>query len=412
MTMRVPTKLVFETRRDEIMKNQAEILELQRRISSGLRVLRPSDSPSEYSVSRSIEVRISKLSRDISDSNEALHFLKASEEVLSKLSDVLSKARLHAERGLGSSTNEEFGALASAVEELFRQAVDLANTSVKGRFIFGGSRTTSINSSYRKPYYDNEVTRQQRWESKKGIAGEIGEALGIKEGRFNLIVHDPYGNDVLKTEVVYTDKDTMDDLASKINTVGGGLVLASSSPDGRLTVFSTTPGYTFSVVEDNMGLVSEIGGDDIPEYHGDEKNLDIEIQSSLISITFDGREIFGDAGRGIPGVLTVLRDLVDVLRFRKEGNTQELLRASVLEIERMQEVVSSVRARVGERISFVEKRLDLANLAKVEETVRKSEIEDIDMAQVAVELSLKESVLRASMLSAVRSFELTLLRYL
>ncbi|MCS7214328.1 MAG: flagellin [Candidatus Calescibacterium sp.] len=410
--MRVPTRFVFETRKEDIAKNQTSVLELQKRISSGIRILKPSDSPSEYSTSRSIEIRISKLSRDISDANEVLHFLRAKEDVLDKISNILAKAKLHAERGLDSSTNEEFGSLASAVEELFNQAVELSNTSVRGRFIFGGSRTVPIGTSYRKPYYDNEVEKQESWESQKGITGKIEETLKIKEGRFKILVYDNLGNQIFSTEVQYLGSDTISDVANKINTAGGGLVLASTSSDGKLRVFSPNPGFKFSIVQDNMGLISELGGDGIPEYQGNGSNLSIEVQSALVEITSDGREIFGDIKEGKGGVLTTLKDLIDILRFRREGNTQDLLRSAVLEIEKTYELVSSLRAKIGEKINFIEKRFDLLSNIKAEETIRKSEIEDIDMPQASVELTLKESVLQASMISAVRAFELTILRFL
>lgn len=410
--MRIPTRYIFETRREDINRNQLSVFELQKRISSGLKLLRPSDDPSYYSVSRGIEVELSKLSRDMSDANEVLHFLRSKESVLEKISDVLAKARLHAERGLSSSTSEEFGTLASAVEELFNQVVDLANTSVKGRFIFGGSRTVPVNPSYRKPYYDAEVERQESWQSRKGIVGKIESSLKIKEGKFTLIVYDDRGNQILVNEVVYLGSDTILDVANKINTAGGGLVLASSTPTGQLLVFSPNPGFKFSIVGDNMGLISEIGGDGIPEYHGDECEMSIEVKGALVNVTSDGRKIFGDSSKGIPGVLTTLKDLIDILRFRKEGNIQELLRSAVLEIEKTYEIVNSLRARVGESIGFVEKRFDLLSHIKTEETIRKSELEEIDIAQASVDLSLKESVLQASMISAVRAFELTIMRFI
>jgi len=236
--------------------------------------------------------------------------------------------------------------------------------------------------------------------------------LKINEGKFKIVVYDDLGNQVLSSDVQYFGNDTVGDLANRINTAGGGLVLASTSVDGKIRIFSTNPGFKFSIIEDNMGLISEIGGDGIPEYHGDEKSMAIEIHSAMIEITSDGRNIFGDIRTGAPGVLTTLKDLIDILRFRKEGNTQDLLRSSVLEIEKTYELVSSLRARVGENISFVEKRFDLLSSVKAEETIRQSEIQDIDMAQASVDLNLKESVLQASMISAVRAFELTLMRFL
>ncbi len=412
--MRVPTKFLFDTRKDTIIENQAKLFELQKKVSSGLKLARPSDNPSEYSLARTIEVHISKIARDISDSNEVLHFLKAKEEALSKLSDLLAKAKMHAERGIDAISSEEFASLASAVEELFTQAVQIANTSVRGRFIFGGTKIVPILRSFKAPYEDREVVKQESWESQKGIetTKNLGQALGIKEGRFRLVVYDDNGNEILSDEIRYFDTDTIQDIADKINARGGGLVIASTSADGKLIVNTTTPGFTFSILSDNMGLIAEIGGDGIPEYHGNDEVTSVEIQSALVNITTVGREIFGDPSKGVMGVLTTLKKLSDILRFKVEGNTQELLRAMTLEIEKMYEVVNEERTKLGENISLVEKRLDLLNFAKTEETIRKSEIEDLDMAEGATELTLRESIVQASMITAVRAFELTLMRFL
>jgi Flagellin and related hook-associated proteins len=137
--MRVPTKFLFDTHRDAIVKNQSNVFDLQKRISSGLQIIRPSDNPSQYSLARTIQVRISKISRDLSDSHQVSAILQAKEEALSKLSDILAKAKLHAERGIDATSTEELLSLASAVDELFRASVEIANTSINGRYLFGGT---------------------------------------------------------------------------------------------------------------------------------------------------------------------------------------------------------------------------------------------------------------------------------
>jgi len=48
----------------------------------------------------------------------------------------------------------------------------------------------------------------------------------------------------------------------------------------------------------------------------------------------------------------------------------------------------------------------------VQNNIIKSQIEEIDMASASVDLSLRESVLQASMIVAVRAFEMTLMRFL
>jgi Flagellin and related hook-associated proteins len=412
--MRVPTKFLFDTRQDAIVKNQANVFDLQKRISSGLQIIRPSDNPSQYSLARTIQVRISKISRDLADSSQVSGILQAKEEALSKLSDILAKAKLNAERGIDANSTEELLSLASSVDELFMAAVEIANTSINGRYLFGGTKVVPNSRFFRKPYEDREIIKQENWVAQKGVdpAQTFGNIFNIKEGKFKLEVYDDTGNTVLSKEIKYFDSDRISDLANRINSEGLGLVLASVSPDGKLQLLSSTPGFKFSVMEDSMGIFADFGGDGIPEYHGNDESFSVEIKTEMVEIGTPGKEIFGDPSKGINGILTTLKNLSDILKQKKEGNLQELLRSAVIDIEKAYEMLNSLRAKVGEKISFTQKSQDFLEFVKVQHNITKSQIEEIDMASASVDLTLRESVLQASMIVAVRAFEMTLLRFL
>ncbi len=412
--MRVPTKFLFDTRQDSIVKNQANVFDLQKRISSGLQIIRPSDNPYQYSLARTIQVRISKISRDLSDSSQVSGILQAKEEALSKLSDILTKAKLNAERGIDANSTEELLSLASSVDELFSAAVEIANTSINGRYLFGGTKVVPNSRFFRKPYEDREIIKQESWIAQKGVnpSQTFGNLFNIKEGKFKLEVYDDSGNTVLSKEIKYFDSDRISDLANRINSEGLGFVLASVSPDGKLQLLSSTPGFKFSIIEDSMGIFADFGGDGIPEYHGNDESFSVEIKSEMVEIGTPGKEIFGDPSKGINGILTTLKNLSDILKQKKEGNLQELLRSAVIDIEKAYEMLNSLRAKVGENISFTQKRQDFLEFVKVQNNITKSQIEEIDMASASVDLTLRESVLQASMIVAVRAFELTLMRFL
>lgn len=412
--MRVPTKFLFDTHQDAIVKNQANVFDLQKRISSGLQIIRPSDNPSQYSLARTIQVRISKISRDLADSSQVSGILQAKEEALSKLSDILAKAKLNAERGIDANSTEELLSLASSVDELFMAAVEIANTSINGRYLFGGTKVVPNSRFFRKPYEDREIIKQENWVAQKGVdpAQTFGNIFNIKEGKFKLEVYDDTGNTVLSKEIKYFDSDRISDLANRINSEGLGLVLASVSPDGKLQLLSPTPGFKFSVMEDSMGIFADFGGDGIPEYHGNDESFSVEIKTEMVEIGTPGKEIFGDPSKGINGILTTLKNLSDILKQKKEGNLQELLRSAVIDIEKAYEMLNSLRAKVGEKISFTQKSQDFLEFVKVQHNITKSQIEEIDMASASVDLTLRESVLQASMIVAVRAFEMTLMRFL
>ncbi|AOQ23397.1 Flagellar hook-associated protein 3 [Moorella thermoacetica] len=205
--MRVTSRMLNNNVIRNINRNLENMARTQEQMSSGKRVNRPSDDP--IVVARVLAFKTSIAANDQYKKNmeDAKGWLDASESALGMATDVLQRARELAVYGSnGSMPKESMEALGAEVDQLIGELVQTANTSYGGRFVFGGSKTTSApftrdNSGV--SYSGN--TKDLNWEVAPGVSMSVnvnGEAAfmqvvdtnndGKLEGIFSLLqeLHD------------------------------------------------------------------------------------------------------------------------------------------------------------------------------------------------------------------------------
>ena len=111
--MRVSTQGSYLTGLTAIQRLQAALDQTQRQISSGRRILKPSDDP--IAASRAIELResISRLSQFDRNANIGTNRLAQEESVLTSVNDVLQRVReLSLQANNATQSNESRGQIA------------------------------------------------------------------------------------------------------------------------------------------------------------------------------------------------------------------------------------------------------------------------------------------------------------
>lgn len=413
--MRIGTKFLFDTEKDRISDAQKKLFELQQKIASGKKVQKTSDNPVAYFQSRELEVSISKTSQDLSDAEEGLLFLRTQDEIFSKIEDILNRAKqLIGRAQQATEPSNSFPAFQKEAEELIKEALSWANYSLKGRFLFGGEKITRVGNTYRVPYEDREIEKTDSWVSPNAVqdpASALSSQLQISEGSFKIRVFDSSGNLFLEKKITYNPSvDTLNSVSSNINASMLGSVTSAVGSDNKLSLTALT-GYTFEVVEDTGGLFSSLGGDGKVEYHGNFQGMRIESENEKIEMTTDGTKIFGDPGK-TPGVLFALRELVDTLNFKKSGAVEDNLRIVIQEIDDAFSRLQKERVSVGDKIQRFEAIKFRLNTKQTDFKQDLSNKEDIDSSSAFIEFTARDNILRASMLTAVRMFELTLERFI
>jgi flagellar hook-associated protein 3 FlgL len=138
--MRVSTSMQYYSGKQNLLDNQGNLQKLQNQLSTGRKVLNPSDDPVAATRSLLIEQSISKneqfmASQEMAGSQLALtdSLLNSSTDVLMTVSDVAVAG------GDATYTDAERSTLAKELRERLKNLVDLANSkSASGDYVFGG----------------------------------------------------------------------------------------------------------------------------------------------------------------------------------------------------------------------------------------------------------------------------------
>ncbi|GAF26459.1 MAG: flagellar hook-associated protein 3 FlgL [Moorella sp. (in: firmicutes)] len=164
--MRITNRMLSNNAIRNINRNLENMARAQEQMSSGKRVNRPSDDP--IVVARILAFKTSIAANDQYQKNmeDAKGWVDASEGALGMATDVLQRARELAVYGAnGTMPDTSMKALAAEVNQLIDEMVQIANTSYGGRYLFGGSNTTTPPFSHTGDTINpNYNTQDLEWE--------------------------------------------------------------------------------------------------------------------------------------------------------------------------------------------------------------------------------------------------------
>lgn len=138
--MRVSTSMIYDTGRSAMQRQQADFLHTQQQLSSGRRILNPSDDP--ISASRALEVTQTKSVNEQFQINQgyAQDSLKALDSNLGSVNEILTYIRTRAvESGNATYSVGEHAAIAADIEAQFNSLLAIANSKdATGEYQFSG----------------------------------------------------------------------------------------------------------------------------------------------------------------------------------------------------------------------------------------------------------------------------------
>lgn len=138
--MRVTNQMLFEAQAQQIAAAREKMLEAQAKVTNGQRVNHPGDDPAAAGVIVSHRIaleRFDTISQTIASATEEA---EVADGALQGISTLISRAReLAVQLGNDTYSNTERAGGAQEVRDLFGQIVQLLNTQVAGRYIFGGN---------------------------------------------------------------------------------------------------------------------------------------------------------------------------------------------------------------------------------------------------------------------------------
>lgn len=150
--MRVSTNMKYSHTYFNLMRSEEIINQKNKQISSGRRIEMPSDDP--FGTSRAMTYRtcLTEVAQYTTNSNIANSWLEITDNSLQSVSSFLQRVQELVIAGANSSnTPESWGAMADEIDKIRDAIVELANTTIGERYIFGGEKVLERPYEYRNP---------------------------------------------------------------------------------------------------------------------------------------------------------------------------------------------------------------------------------------------------------------------
>jgi len=138
--VRVSNNLIHKGVQSRLQRNLASIYEANLRVTTGLRINKPSDDPASAAEVMATDRRIRALDQYRRNIDSAAARVNAAEGVLDQLGDILSRAReLGMAQGGDTASAATRQTAKAEVDQLLQTVIQLGNTRFGDAYLFGGA---------------------------------------------------------------------------------------------------------------------------------------------------------------------------------------------------------------------------------------------------------------------------------
>lgn len=364
--MRIADKMTLQQVQDSIGKNRADMHALQEQNATQRRINKPSDDP--LGATRVLGAKTNERTQKqfIKSLQFATDFLNMTDQSLGEVSEIISRAKeLAINQANEASANENTRkVVATEVEQLLNQVIQVANRKLGDRYIFAGYRTNQVPFTKSGDY--------------KGDNGEIK---------------------------IQVNKDAY----ITMNIPGNKIFLGEGSIENRTD--------SVEVPKNAEQLIEHKERDQIEE---ERRALQIPL-AQVYSKGSSSRQIAsvnappvepGEESPYLPSsganVFDVLQQLVISLKTDNRVGIQESLDQLDLAFN---QVITS-RSQVGSRVMALNNNLEALQKGVVDAKTTASQIEDADILQLVSDINKADTTLKATLETSGRLLQPSLLDFI
>lgn len=407
--MRVTFNSINRHIQKSIVDRYNDLANLQEQLSTGKRLLRPSDDPIDISNDLQLRTKLKQLSQYKKNISDGLGFMEVSDTAMMSLDSLVQRMRELAIQAASDTLSEkERLYLASEVEQLIRQALSLGNTTFKGDYVFAGAQTKIVpfpmESSkaatsqdylnYRMAYYD-------------ASAAAPGTAVQLYDGYTAEPIHNiipgTFQLSVAGTTYREGTDYTMDYVNGTITILATSPNAATLSADVSPTTVNYQPG-AFKITFDYVGKGKDIYNQTVTN----EGDIIREIEKGIVTpINITARDLTYDADTDT--------DLFEVMiKFGQNllQNNQPGITTTITNLDISLKTLLAAQSKNGARINRFEITKERNELQYIETTRLQSELEDAELAETATNFAVTEMVYNAALQSAAKIIQPSLVNFL
>ena len=397
--MRISTAQIFGQGVAAIQNEQQAIAKTQQQLSTGKRILRPSDDPSGAVQSLRLRDRLAATDQYARNGSLATSRLQQEEAALKQMGDALQRVReLTVQAANGTQTNESRAAIAQEVRQISAGLLDTANArDANGEYLFAGFRTTTrpfvTDASGAAQYLGDSGRRFVSVAANRTVAvGDSGQAL----------MNVPRGNGVFVVNASPANTGAASVTAAEV------IDPAAITPDSY-TIQMTAPD-TYDVLDSTSTVIAS--GTYAPG-----QAIDIGGRRIILA----GQPATGDSFAVDPAGAASVFALVDELATALEtprgdaaayaqlnGSTS----AALQNLDQALGRVLELRTDVGARLSTIDNAANAGADQKVQFQSTLSGVEDLDYAEAISRLTMQQTALQAAQQTYVQVSHLSLFDFL
>lgn len=402
--MRISTALMYQTGSTAITRQQSELLQTQQQISTGRRMLSPSDDPVAASEALRVEQGRALTNQYQSAQGAARDRLSILEARLGDAGDLYQSLRqLGVQAGNAALSNQDRASLAREIRGLQTQLLSIANSSDgQGGYLFSGFNidTQPFDRTPGGVAYNGD-------QGERLLQVAAGRQLAVTANGAQVFDRVRDGNGVFATR------------PGAANT-GTAVVNAGSVTDASLITrhdyqinFTVTAGVTTYDVQDLTAGTTLSTGNAYTAGNA--------IAFDGLSFKVEGAPANGDSLSVRPSQSTSVFDMIDAMALALEtpvitsadkAALQNSLGQALTHLDRAIDTALDVRTGVGASLRELEGLGDMASADALQADARLGELRDLDLAEAISRLSLQSTALEAAQQAYLRTTGLTLFNFL
>ncbi|MGB9812190.1 MAG: flagellar hook-associated protein FlgL [Thermovenabulum sp.] len=398
--MRVTQGMLTEAFMRNLSYNLKRLGEKEDQLSSGKRVRLPSDDPVSAVFAMRLRNTLLSIDQYAKNVDDAVTWLQNTETALQNTGEILQRIRELVVYGSnGTLTESDRKAILDEITQLKEQIFQEANSSYNNRYLFGGFFTDTppfaydvngkivANPSFIKPTRADIISDTGTGLNASSInLSKIGS--GITTGEYSLEVSN--FDSVAKTaDIVIRDKDN--------NIVAQKTGITVDADDQRI---DGVPDSSKDFVLDLKNFPILGNGTVVVKLTNDTARYNLG-RLNTMDVSLYGDEVFKDI---FAAVENIENDLLN--------NDPASLSKRLSEIDDAINTLLKFRSQVGAKINRLEATKTRIESNRIDYTALLSKTEDVDIAQVIMDLKMEENVYRASLAVGARVIQPSLVDFL
>jgi flagellar hook-associated protein 3 FlgL len=379
-----------------LARHTEALFRLQEQASTGSRINRPSDDPSVSYRVLTLDTGTSTLENYINKISDMTSTLDVSSSIIQKMVSAVNQVKVNITQitsGVYDQASRD--RTAEAVNDLLEQMVQLSNTQFNGQYLFGGSNTSRI------PF---AATRSN---------GEI-TAVTYQGGQEDRSVEVAPG----VSAIAYSNGDKMfraDQRATPVfeGTTGAAAGTGTSSVTGNVWLTITNDGTNYQLSIDDGATFTTVPTSDNENIAVTDSRTGKVLYVNASAITTTGVELVR-----VPGTQDIFDSLISIRDILKNGRNlsnsqiQELRNSMAETLDEVSKNLLQKEVAIGSKSGFLSTLKSNLEELKNNNTDESDQLEQVDIAQVAIDISRHETLYQMSLSVAGKLMSMSLLDFI